>query len=171
LKNILDMLNSPKRGDDQRPGSKLALETAARTTLRRAVGLARAGDCQRARELCAAVVFAIQPLIVAREELLRITLHALLVARGFKQLSRLVASMSGTDVKITLMKSRGGGAAPTCHTEPRGPIVYNVDPRWLAELSPDDVFLRRWSDALAKRRYDHPDTTVRERLGHYPQPV
>ena len=71
-----------------RPGSEEAMAAAARAALDAAAALARAGDRQRARELCAAVLFEAQPMIAARADLLRATLYALLTAHGFKLLSR-----------------------------------------------------------------------------------
>jgi hypothetical protein len=137
------------------PDSELADQAAALETLRTAVDLAEAGNYQRARELCAAVIFDIQPLIAASRELLRITLHALLLARGFKLLSRLVMAVSGSDVQVTLAPDQKGYAAPPRRGETAGRTVYFLDPNWLARLSPNDLFLQSWSDALAGRRPSH----------------
>ncbi len=167
----LQMLRDTSFADRRRPGSELDIEEAARATLSTAVGLARAGDCQRARELCAAVIFEIQPLMAARRDLLRITLYALLVARGFKLLSRFVMAMSGSDMQMALMPSHGGAAAPPCRVEQRGRTIYAVDPSWLARLSPDDGFLRRWSDALADGCRSYLDEIVAEEPEHHLQPA
>jgi hypothetical protein len=148
---------------------ELDIEETARATLSTAVGLARAGDCQRARELCAAVIFEMQPLMAARRDLLCITLYALLVARGFKLLSRFVRAMSGSDIQMVLLPGVGGTAAPQCRGEQQGRTIYGVDPGWLARLSPEDGFLQRWSDALADGYLNHPDETAAEEPEYYLQ--
>jgi len=134
--------------------TELDCQAAALETLSAAVDMARAGDCQRARELCAAVVFEIQPLIGASKELMCITLHALLLARGFKLLSRLVRAVSGLDVEVKLMPDHDGYGAPPRRGQTAGRTVYFLDPNWLARLSPNDAFLRAWNDELAGRRSD-----------------
>jgi len=130
-------------------------EFAVLAALSAAVELAHAGDCQRARELCAAAIFEVQPLIAASKELLRVTLHALLVARGFKLISRLVRALSGLEVRMILMPQREGHGAAPQRGERAGCVIYTLDPDWLCRLSPNDVFLRSWSDALADQRRAH----------------
>jgi hypothetical protein len=143
------------------------IEAAARASLSTAVGLARAGDCQQARELCAAVVAEAQPLMTARKELLCITLHALFISRGFKLLARLVMATSGWNIRLTLLPHRIVAAAPTSSGEQCGRTVYTVDPGWLARLSPDDAFLQRWSEALADGHFGEADgIAMNEPEGH-----
>jgi hypothetical protein len=132
------------------------METAARATLKIAVAVARAGDTERARHLCAMVVLDAQPIIAARKELLRATLHALLVARGFKLLARMVMAVSGHSVQVILLPEDAGPIAPPrVQVEPRR-MTYAMDPRWLARLLPDDMFLRDWCDALTARERTRP---------------
>ena len=126
---------------------------AARATLRAAVASARAGDRQRARELCAAVVFESQPLIAARADLLRAAFHALLVARGFKLLSRLALAISGRGIQLIELSDRAGPVAPPRRREEAGCAIYTLDPRWLDRLSPNDMFLRLWCDTLVAQRH------------------
>lgn len=136
------------------------MEEVVRTALASAVRLAQTGDCQRARELCATVVFANQPLFAARKDLLCMTLHALFVARGFKLLSRFIMAMSGADAEILLLSDCEREAVlPRCDEQP-GQTIYTVGPLWLAQLSPDDTFLQRWSDALAEGYLVRPDGKV-----------
>ena len=149
IENRFQMLTAKSFVDVCMPDAESACHVAALETLSAAVDLAQAGNCQRARELCAAVVFELQPLIAASEEFLRITLHALLVARGFKLLSRLVMALSGSDVQVTLMPDHEGYGAPPRREVTRGRTTYFLDTKWLARLSPNDVFLQSWSDALA----------------------
>ncbi len=125
---------------------------AARAALDAAAALARSGNCQRARELCAAVAFEAQPLIATRADLLRSMVYALLAARGFRLLSRVALAVSGRTVQVILLPECGGPIAPPYQMEQSGRTIYALDPRWLDRLSPDDIFLRRWCDALIPRR-------------------
>jgi hypothetical protein len=124
---------------------------AVQAALTTAVALARAGDCRSARQVCAAVVLDAQPLIAARKELLAVALHALLVAEGFKLLSSLVMAVSGSRVRVTLLPDDAGPIAPPLIREEAWRTTYVLDPRWLARLAPDDMFLRHWCDALTAR--------------------
>lgn len=146
------MLIDTSTADSRMPDADLASQAAALETLRTAVDLAQAGHLQRARELCAAAIFEIQPLIAASKELMRTTLHALLLARGFRLLSRLLMAVSGMDVQLTLTPDHEGYATPPRRGEAAGRTIYFLDPNWLARLSPDDAFLQSWSDALTGRR-------------------
>jgi hypothetical protein len=131
--------------------SNVATEPAALAALNAAVALARDGNYLAARRVCATVVFHAQPLIAARPVLLRATLHALLVAHGFRLLSRVVIAISGNRVDVTLLpECIGDVEAPRRHDEPRRTALL-VDPRWLNELSPDDRFLAGWCDELTAK--------------------
>jgi hypothetical protein len=143
-----------------RPASEEAAAEASLAVLVAAAAAAKGGDRQRARELCAAVVFEAQPMIVARAELQRATLHALLTSHGFKLLSRVVLAMSGRRVQVELVPDCTGPVAPPCSLEVAGRTVYRVDPRWLDRLSPGDMFMRHWCDALIDRRHGHPDAAA-----------
>jgi hypothetical protein len=158
-------------GDARRLGREDDIEEGVRATLSDAVRLARAGDCQQARELCAIVIFQVQPLMTARKDLIRITLHALFVARGFNLLSRFVMAMSGADVQIKLLPLHGRTAASSHCCEQRGRRIYAVDPGWLARLSPDDALLRRWGDALAEGCLSSPNDIFADEPQRYPQPA
>jgi len=121
---------------------------AALATLDAAVILAQAGDRMRARQLCAAVIFEMQPLIATRKDLLRATLHAVLVAHGFKLLSRLVMAVSGRSVRVVLLAERSGEVVPPQRQEAPPVTVYTLDGGWLARLQPDDVHFQAWCDAV-----------------------
>jgi hypothetical protein len=135
-----------------RPWSEQATVDAARAALDAAVALARTGDRQCARQICAAVVFDAQPMIAARAELLGATLHALLMAHGFRLLSRVVLAMSGRSVQVALLREYAGPMLPPQGREEQGRTVYALDPRWLDRLSPDDMLFRHWCDALVAWR-------------------
>jgi hypothetical protein len=147
------------------------MAAAARASLDAAAALARAGDRQRARELCAAVLFEAQPMIAARADLLRATLYALLTAHGFKLLSRVLLAMTGRAVHVALLPMCDGPiAAPLSREEP-GRTVYTLDPRWLERLSLDDMLLRHWSDALITRRPGQVDLTGAAPVSRHLEPV
>jgi hypothetical protein len=147
------------------------MERAALAALNTAVRLARAGDCHGARELCATVVLEAQPIIAARKELLRAALHALLVAHGFKLLSRVVMAVSGRRLQVIVLPEEAGPIAPPrARQEPRR-TTYALDPRWLARLSPDDMFLRHWCDALTAREPGRPVLVEPEPVPRRLEPV
>ncbi len=117
--------------------------------LRRAMDLALAGDHQQARELCASVMFEVQPVLGRRRLLLRTLLCALLVSHGFKLASRLVATLGGWPARFVLQPcGEGSVAAPRCADG----SVHLIDPRWLAQLSPEDPFIRELCQELAGTR-------------------
>jgi hypothetical protein len=128
--------------------SGVGTETASLATLDAAVALAKDGNYLSARRLCATVVFHSQPSISADPKLLRATVFTLLVAHGFRLLSRVVMSINGRRVDVTMMPDCIGEVMqPRLHDEPRR-IAMLVDPRWLGRLQPDDGFLRDWCDRL-----------------------
>jgi hypothetical protein len=134
--------------DDLPLASDVGTEPAALAALNAAVAMARDGNYLAARRICATVVFHAQPLIAARPALLRATLHALLVAHGFRLLSRVILAITGIHVDVTLLPDCSGEVEkPRRHDESRR-IALLVDPRWLDDLSPDDQFLAGWCDEL-----------------------
>jgi len=145
----LDMLPPGLRPSGPRPSPEDAVASAIQAALTSAVTLARAGDCRSARQLCAAVVLDAQPLIAARKELLAVALHALLVAEGFKLLSSVVMAVSGRSVRVTLLPEAAGPITPPLVGEEPWRTTYTLDPRWVARLAPDDMFLRHWCDVLS----------------------
>ena len=121
--------------------------------------------------MCAAVLFDAQPMIAARADLLRWTCHALLLAHGLRLLSRLVLAMSGRCVKLALLpQSAGPVAAPQMREEP-GAAVCALDARWIDRLSPDDVLLQHWWDALTARRHSNPKRTDTLPVARHLEPV
>ena len=114
-----------------------------------AVKLARSGDYQSARQHCAAILLEAQPIIVARGNLLRATLHALLVVRAFRLLARVVMAINGSSiVEVTVSTdSMKEFERPRSDLKSQR-IQLALDSRWLDRLSPDDLFLRDWCDKL-----------------------
>jgi hypothetical protein len=133
------------------PALDIGTEPAALAALDAAVTLAREGDYLAARRICATVVFHAQPSIAAQPALLRAALHALLVAHGFRLLSRVIIAITGSRVDVTLLpECTGEIEAPRRHDEPRR-TAFLIDPRWLDKLSPDDQFLTGWCEELTAR--------------------
>lgn len=144
---------------------------AAMATLAQAIACAREGDHQRGRELCASVLFEIQPLLARRKALLRATVLALLVSQGFKLLTRVVVALSGQRIRVVLtLDSSRQAMAPRCREEPQE-IIYTVDPRWLTRLTDEDPFLRGWCDTLASGQASYGGRTMPSRARLSPEPV
>lgn len=89
--------------------------------------------------------------MAARPELLCRVLHTLLVAHGFKLLSRLMLAISGRMVQVALLPVCAGPVAPPRAQQGSGRTTYNMDPRWVARVSPDDAGFQQWCHALTGR--------------------
>lgn len=165
------MLNQAFWLPSPRPGSEMAMVDAALAALDAAAALAHAGDRQHARELCAAVVFETQPVIAAHAELLRAAFYVLLMAHGFKLLSRLVLAISGRSVQVVMLPRTAGPIAPPQHREEQGCTIYLLDPRWLGRLSPDDMSLQRWCNAVVGRRDSPADLPAMTPAPRHLEPV
>src|SRR5215475_8217976 len=85
-----------------RPTAETARAEAALMRLRQAIAVAGAGDHQHGRELCASVLFDIQPMLARHTMLLRTTVCALLMSQGFKLLTRVAVALSGRRIRIVL---------------------------------------------------------------------
>jgi hypothetical protein len=141
----------------------LATEASILAALQDAVALARRGDSQGARERSAALISQAQPLIAASPVLLRAALHALLVARQFRLLTRLIGAISGRRIELLLLPADADPIGlPRAREAPRQ-TTYTLDPHWLERLSPDDIFVRRLCNlalpvqaASAVREVDQP---------------
>ncbi len=145
---------------------------AVLTALTSAAALARAGDRHRARQLCATVVLDAQPIIAARRELLPVALHALLVAHAFKLVSRVAMAVSGRSVEVILLpEEQIGPITPPRARKELGRTIYLLDPRWLARLAPNDMFLRHWCDALTARAHGRPVSVATEPATRHLEPV
>jgi hypothetical protein len=128
---------------------EMGTETAAAAALDAAIALARDGNHLAARRICATVFFHTQPSVLARPDLLKATVHALLVTHAFRLLSRLVMSINGRRLDVTLLPERMGEVEePRIRDEPRR-IGMLIDPRWIDHLTPDNGFLTDWCDALS----------------------
>lgn len=121
----------------------------AMATLKRAIAAARAGDHQCGRELCASVLFQIQPMLARHKSLLRTAVCALLVSQGFNLLTRVTAALSGERIRVVLWLKDGAPITPPHCQHEAQETIYTIDPRWLVQLSVDDPFLQGWCDALA----------------------
>lgn len=134
--------------DTPRPSSAEAQAANALATLNSAASLARAKDFLGAREICAAVVLEAQPLLATHKELLLAAVHAMLLAHSFKLLARVVAAITGRRIQMVLLPERTGQIASPDIQADRQRAVCFLDPRWLEQLSEDDIFLRHLCDSL-----------------------
>ncbi len=146
----LGVMPSGSRGlGAPRPSAEAARAEAAMATLRRAIAAAHAGDHQQGRELCASVLFDIQPMLARHRTLLRTAVCALLMSQGFKLLARVAVALSGQRIRIVLRLDRAGRIAPPRRQDEAHETIFTIDPRWLAQLSVEDPFLQGWCDSLA----------------------
>ena len=154
-----------------RTAPETARVEAATATLERAIAVARAGDHQRGRELCASVLFAVQPMLVRHKSLLRMAVCALLMSQGFRLLTRITVALSGQRIRIVLSLKNGGPIVqPRCQDGAQE-TIYTIDPRWLAQLSVDDPFLQRWCDTVASRQPGNGSRVAPNRAKLSPEPV
>ena len=146
----LGVMSSGSRGlGTIRPNAEASRAEAAMATLRRAIAAARAGDHQEGRELCASVLFEIQPMLARHRTLLRTAVCALLISQGFKLLARVAVALSGRRIRFVLWLGRAGRIAPPRCQDEANETIFTIDPRWLAQLSVEDSFLQGWCDSLA----------------------
>lgn len=131
-----------------RPGSTDEMEKIVLLALNSAISYADVGDFHRARELCAAVIFENQPLIAVRRDLLHRTFQALVLARGFGLLSRLVMAISGGDVQVAVLPDGAPAAIAPTRSAGNGRIIYALDASGWDRFSSDGERVRRWSAEL-----------------------
>jgi hypothetical protein len=143
----------------------------AMATLEQAVAAARAGDHQCGRELCASVLFQIQPMLARHKSLLRTAICALLMSQGFNLLTRVTVALSGERIRVVLWLKDGAPITPPRCQQEAQETIYTIDPRWLAQLSIDDPFLHGWCDALASGRASYGARPAAKRARRKPVPV
>jgi hypothetical protein len=124
----------------------------AMATLERAIAAARAGDHQCGRELCASVLFQIQPMLPRHKNLLRTAVCALLISQGFNLLTRLAVALSGERIRVVLCLEAGAPITPPHRQKEAQETIFTIDPRWLTQLSIADPFVQGWCNALASGR-------------------
>ena len=127
------------------PGREVESEAGILAALQSVVIVSRSGDREHARRLCAAILLHSQPLIASRRPLLSEALRALLVAHGFRLLSRFVSATHGPTVHVSWSPDSTG--QPRMYLEARR-LRLGINQRWLDELSPDDLLLRDLCYAL-----------------------
>lgn len=128
---------------------------AAMEGLDAVVNMVHRGNSQAARELCAAIVLKAQPLIAARSDLWQAAVYALLIARAFRLLSRLVMAVTGRPIEIVLLPAHGATLTKPSRNDQRERTIYSVDPRWLEQLTPGDAAFVEWCNFLVDWTYDH----------------
>ncbi len=121
-----------------------AQDEALRQALRRAASLAGAGEHAAAREACGPLLLEAQPRLAGDDDLLRLSVHALLVGRGFALLSRLLRALRGVEVRFELQADAGHPSARPVRLSGPGRVIFVLEPAWLAALTPHDPFVRQW---------------------------
>jgi hypothetical protein len=143
-----------KKSFPERPATETGTEEEIMRALDATVILSRSENRLEARRVCAAIIFESQHFIASRKMLLRAMLRALLVAHGFRLLSRFGLANHGVSVRITLVPDRTG--EPRILLEP-DQVRLVVNQRWLDELSPDGLTLHALCDALRPDASRPPD--------------
>ena len=144
---------------------------AAIARLRQAIAAARAGDHQRGRELCASVLFEVQPMLAQHRGLLRTAVCALLVSQGFRLLTRVAVALSGQRIRVVLWPGNTDRIArPQCQNQAQE-TIFTIDPRWLTQLSVEDPFIQGWCDSLARGQASYAGTPVANRARLSPEHV
>ncbi|MBU6497562.1 MAG: hypothetical protein KGJ41_11535 [Rhodospirillales bacterium] len=106
--------------------------------------LAFLGDLQAARVFCAEAMFRHQPLLAGDPMLLAQLNAALIHARGFQLLGRLIAAIDGRTMRIVLA-AEGDAGAPTTRVDADGIVHVTVTEAMLAQ----EAAVARWSEELA----------------------
>jgi hypothetical protein len=166
IERLIVMSSGPGGQGTARPTAETARADAAMATLRQAMAAARAGDHQHGRELCASVLFEIQPILSRHRDLLRTAVCALLMSQGFKLLTRIALALSGRRIRIVLWLGGADRIAPPRSQDEVQETIFTIDPRWLAQLSVEDPFLQGWCNSLAtgQASYSGRPTASRARL-------
>ena len=128
----------------------VAQDAAIRRHLEAARSRAREGDPRGARLLCAGIVLEHQLRLHDNRDLLRLAVAALVHARGFQLLGRLLQAVDGRHVRIALAPAKAGTGSPP-HLIRRslleGIEVFAVEESLFSDSSCDAI-IDRWSRHL-----------------------
>jgi len=121
-----------------------------RQQLREARAVAGEGDLRTARTLCAEVVLDHLPELSRDRDLLRAAIAALIHARGFQLLNRLLVAVDGRRVRVALGEPRTAALPPHLieRSDEPGAITFTVSERLFGDPSCEAV-VDRWSEQLA----------------------
>jgi hypothetical protein len=122
---------------------------AVRALFQRAHTFALQGRHDHARQACAAAVLHYQPLLAASGDKLRAAFAALIVARGFRLLSRLARATTGQTIHVALSDGASLPAPLYRRQDAAGVVTYTLDSEHLACLSVGHDLVQRWSADLA----------------------
>ena len=130
----------------------LSADAAAKAVLQNLAlirALAKNGEFLQARELCGAALADQQPLISSRPELLRETFAALILAQGFRLLSRLAMAALGREVRVIARGDREPSRACLSHRVEHGRTVFVFDTGNGDGSPPDEEQARHWGEMIA----------------------
>jgi len=171
IERLIAMSSGPGGQGTARPTAETARAEAAMATLRQAMAAARAGDHQYGRELCASVLFEIQPMLSRHRALLRTAVCALLMSQGFKLQARVALALSGRRIRIVLSLGAADRIAPPRCQDEAQETIFTIDPRWLAQLSVEDPFLQGWCDSLGTGQASYSGRPIASRARLDPEHV
>ncbi len=135
----MDQRTSPAQGMSL-PGSGMALLAL----LDEAREAAREGDLMGARVICAEAMFRHQMLLSEDPSLLAAMIAAMVHARGFQMISRLMAAVDGTKIRI-VVEAGGKSRSAATRVDADGVIHASVGETFLAQ----EAAIAQWSAELA----------------------
>ena len=72
----------------------------------------------------------------------------MLIANSFRLISRVILALNGCNIRLLLASTAVGPVTPVRTREQGRLTIYHLDPRWIENLSPDDVVLEQWGVSL-----------------------
>jgi hypothetical protein len=143
-------------------GGAIESDAAIRRQLEEARSLARKGDTRGARLLCAEIVLEQQLRLHDNRNLLRVAIAALVHARGFQLLSRLLQAVDGRRVRISVITTTSATASPP-HLIRRslldGIEVFGVEEGLFTDPSCDTI-IDRWAGRLLEATGTAPESVA-----------
>jgi hypothetical protein len=138
------------------------VDGAIRRQLEEARARARDGDVRGARTLCAEIVLEHQLRLHDNRELLRTAVAALVHARGFQLLGRLLLAVDGRRVRVSVSTTPAGTGSPP-HLIRRslldGIEIFAVEESLFADPSCDAI-IERWSRRLLETGGTAPESVA-----------
>ena len=127
-----------------------AVDDTIRKRIAEARAMARTGNVRTARAVCADIVLEHQFRLHDDRNLLREAVGALVCARAFQMLSRLLLAVDGRRVRVSVADATADAAGPPAfirRTEQGGIESYSVEEKLFQDPSCDAI-IDRWSERL-----------------------
>jgi hypothetical protein len=138
------------RADPAAFGGPAGAQAMIRRRITEARVMACAGDARAARALCADIVLEHQFRLHDDRDLLREAVGALIRARAFQMLSRLLLSVDGRRIRVSVAGVASGAAGMSAfirQSEEGGTELYSVEENLFHDPSCDAI-IDRWSEKL-----------------------